>query len=150
MPCFHWLLLAAPYAAQQSAIRLGLSVAPPPFAPPPQVGEIKKRQKREQEAELARQQKQLEREKHEREMRARVRAENEQVEKEISALNPKIDAMEASWIRLRTICGAETVEDVMAYWKGERCCTTSVFPNAFDQACRMILPAMLATNGCCL
>lgn len=90
------------------------------------MGEIKKRQKRDQEAELARQQKIIEREKQERDTRAKVRSENEQVEREIAQLTPKIDAMEDSWIRLRTICGAETVEDVLTYWKG----TCSVTPAA--------------------
>ncbi len=31
---------------------------------------------------------------------------------------PQVEAMEASWNRIRTISGAETSEDVIAYWEG--------------------------------
>jgi hypothetical protein len=36
----------------------------------------------------------------------------------VAALAPKVDAMEASWNRIRTISGAETSEDVIVYWQG--------------------------------
>lgn len=33
-------------------------------------------------------------------------------------MTPKIEAMEASWNRLRAISGAETPEHVIEYWQG--------------------------------
>jgi hypothetical protein len=38
---------------------------------------------------------------------------------QVAALAPKIEAMEASWNRLRAISGAETPEQVIEYWQGE-------------------------------
>jgi hypothetical protein len=37
---------------------------------------------------------------------------------QVAALAPKVEAMEASWNRIRTISGAETAEDVITYWEG--------------------------------
>jgi hypothetical protein len=38
---------------------------------------------------------------------------------QVAALAPKIEAMEASWNRLRAISGAETPEQVIEYWQGK-------------------------------
>jgi hypothetical protein len=38
---------------------------------------------------------------------------------QVAALAPKIEAMEASWNRLRAISGAETPNEVVEYWQGE-------------------------------
>lgn len=38
---------------------------------------------------------------------------------QVAALAPKIEAMEASWNRLRAISGAETPEQVVEYWQGK-------------------------------
>lgn len=38
---------------------------------------------------------------------------------QVAALAPRVEAMEAQWNRLRAISGAETPEDVIAYWEGE-------------------------------
>ena len=38
---------------------------------------------------------------------------------QVAALAPKIEALEASWNRLRAISGGETPEQVVAYWDGE-------------------------------
>jgi hypothetical protein len=37
---------------------------------------------------------------------------------QVAALAPKIEAMEASWNRLRAISGAETPNEVVEYWQG--------------------------------
>jgi len=37
---------------------------------------------------------------------------------QVQSLAPKVEAMEASWNRIRTISGAETAEDVIMYWEG--------------------------------
>jgi len=37
---------------------------------------------------------------------------------QVASLAPKVEAMEASWNRIRTISGAETAEDVIMYWEG--------------------------------
>jgi hypothetical protein len=37
---------------------------------------------------------------------------------QVQELAPKIEAMEASWNRLRTITGADEPEEVIAYWEG--------------------------------
>ena len=46
--------------------------------------------------------------------------ERDAYELKVAALAPKVDAMEASWNRIRTISGAENSEDVIAYWEGLR------------------------------
>lgn len=37
---------------------------------------------------------------------------------QVAALAPKIEAMEASWNRLRAISGADTPDSVIEYWQG--------------------------------
>jgi hypothetical protein len=37
---------------------------------------------------------------------------------QVAALAPKIEAMEASWNRLRAISGTETPNEVVEYWQG--------------------------------
>jgi hypothetical protein len=49
---------------------------------------------------------------------ARIKVEQEAYEMQIQALAPKLEAMEASWNRLRTISGADEPEEVIAYWEG--------------------------------
>lgn len=44
----------------------------------------------------------------------------------VAALAPKVEAMEASWNRIRTISGADTPDDVIAYWEGEHPCVCAV------------------------
>lgn len=48
----------------------------------------------------------------------RIALEQEAHEMQIQELAPKIEAMEASWNRLRTITGADEPEEVIAYWEG--------------------------------
>jgi outer membrane protein assembly factor BamD (BamD/ComL family) len=48
----------------------------------------------------------------------KIALEQEAHEMQIQELAPKIDAMEASWNRLRTITGADEPEEVIAYWEG--------------------------------
>ena len=38
----------------------------------------------------------------------------------MQSLQPKVEKMEAAWARLHTITGAETPEEVIAYFEGER------------------------------
>lgn len=45
-------------------------------------------------------------------------AERDAYELKVAALAPKVEAMEASWNRIGTISGAQTSEDVIAYWEG--------------------------------
>lgn len=44
---------------------------------------------------------------------------------QVAALAPKIEAMEASWNRLRAISGAETPNEVVEYWQGRPLHNTS-------------------------
>lgn len=85
-----------------------------------EVRELKKRQQKDREKEVRRREKQLEKERAEREAGAKIRMEQEAYELQIQSLAPKIEAMEASWNRLRTISGAETPNDVIAFWEGLR------------------------------
>ena len=39
----------------------------------------------------------------------------------IQSLQPKVEKMEAAWARLHTITGAETPEEVIAYFEGAHC-----------------------------
>jgi hypothetical protein len=48
----------------------------------------------------------------------RIALEQEAHEMQIQELAPKIEAMEASWNRLRTITGADEPEEVISYWEG--------------------------------
>ena len=36
----------------------------------------------------------------------------------VQSLQPKVESMEAAWARLHTITGAETPEEVLAYFEG--------------------------------
>ncbi|GMH32341.1 hypothetical protein BSKO_00175 [Bryopsis sp. KO-2023] len=83
-----------------------------------EVRDLKKRQAKEREKDARKRKKQQEREKSEKEMQAKIQMEREAYEMQIQALAPKIEAMEASWNRLRTISGADTPTDVIAYWEG--------------------------------
>ena len=49
---------------------------------------------------------------------AKLKAEHDAYELKVAALAPRVEAMEASWNRIRTLSGAETAEDVIAYWEG--------------------------------
>lgn len=83
-----------------------------------EVRDLKKRQNKEREKEARKRKKQQEREKAEKEMQAKLQMEREAYDMQIQALAPKIEAMEASWNRLRTISGADTPADVIGYWEG--------------------------------
>lgn len=48
----------------------------------------------------------------------KIALEQEAHEMQIQELAPKIEAMEASWNRLRTITGADEPEEVIVYWEG--------------------------------
>ena len=37
----------------------------------------------------------------------------------MQSLQPKVEKMEAAWARLHTITGAETPEEVIAYFEGD-------------------------------
>lgn len=84
-----------------------------------QVRELKKRQQKEREKEVKRREKQLEKEKTERAAQAKLKMEQEAYQLQVAALAPKIEAMEASWNRLRAISGAETPNEVIEYWQGD-------------------------------
>ena len=83
-----------------------------------QVRELKKRQQQEHEKEVKRRERALEKERTEKEAAAKVKMEAEAYHMQVQALAPKIESMEAAWNRLRTISGADTPEDVIAYWEG--------------------------------
>ncbi len=87
--------------------------------PWPQVRELKKRQQKQLERERKVREKQLERERQERELQTKLKMEQDAYEARVAALAPKVEAMEASWNRIRTISGADTPEEVLAYWEGE-------------------------------
>ncbi len=83
-----------------------------------QVRELKRRQQRDREKELRRRESSIEKEKAEREASARLKMEKDAYELQVAALAPKIQAMEASWNRLRAITGADTPDGVIDYWTG--------------------------------
>lgn len=83
-----------------------------------EVRELKKRQQKQLERERRLREKQLERERQEREMQAKLKMEQDAYEMRVAALAPKVEAMEMSWNRIRTISGADTPDDVIAYWEG--------------------------------
>ncbi|GAX81127.1 hypothetical protein CEUSTIGMA_g8561.t1 [Chlamydomonas eustigma] len=83
-----------------------------------EVRDLKKRQQKAQERERKLRERQLEKERVEKEAMLKAKAERDAYELKVAALAPKVDAMEASWNRIRTISGAETSEDVIAYWQG--------------------------------
>ncbi|KXZ50885.1 hypothetical protein GPECTOR_14g134 [Gonium pectorale] len=83
-----------------------------------EVRELKKRQQKQLERERKLREKQLERERQERELQAKLKMEQDAYEQRVAALAPKVEAMEHSWNRIRTISGADTPEEVLAYWDG--------------------------------
>ncbi|KAG2493525.1 hypothetical protein HYH03_008339 [Edaphochlamys debaryana] len=83
-----------------------------------EVRELKKRQQKQLERERKMREKQLERERQERELQAKLKMEQDAYEAKVAALAPKVEAMEHSWNRIRTISGADTPEEVLAYWEG--------------------------------
>lgn len=85
-----------------------------------QVRELKKRQQKQLERERKLREKHIEKERQEKEMLAKLKMEQDAYEMKVAALAPKVEAMEASWNRIRTISGADTPDDVIAYWEGER------------------------------
>lgn len=84
-----------------------------------QVRELKKRQQKDRDKDVKRREKMVVKERAERESQAKLKMEQEAYELQVAALAPKIEAMEASWNRLRTVSGAETPEDVIDFWEGE-------------------------------
>ncbi|KAJ9514487.1 hypothetical protein QJQ45_016222 [Haematococcus lacustris] len=85
-----------------------------------QVRELKKRQQKQMERERKLREKVLEKERMEKEAASKLKAEHDAYEQKVAALAPKVEAMEASWNRIRTISGAESAEDVIQYWQGLR------------------------------
>lgn len=83
-----------------------------------EVRELKKRQQKQREREMKLREKQLEKERQEKEAELKRKMEQEAYEMRVQALAPKVEAMEASWNRIRTISGADTPEEVIAYWEG--------------------------------
>ena len=81
-----------------------------------EVVELKKRQEREKEKEERKTTKLREKEEKERRIQAEQEMQMEAYELQCAALAPKIEAMEASWNRLRSISGAQTTEDVIGYF----------------------------------
>ncbi|PNH05351.1 hypothetical protein TSOC_008393 [Tetrabaena socialis] len=82
-----------------------------------EVRELKKRQQKQLERERKMREKQLERERQERELQAKLKMEQDAYEMRVAALAPKVEAMEHSWNRIRAISGADTPEEVLAYWE---------------------------------
>ncbi|GFH16021.1 uncharacterized protein HaLaN_12365, partial [Haematococcus lacustris] len=85
-----------------------------------EVRELKKRQQKQMERERKLREKVLEKERMEKEAASKLKAEHDAYEQKVAALAPKVEAMEASWNRIRTISGAESAEDVIQYWQGLR------------------------------
>lgn len=83
-----------------------------------QVVELNKKKKKKQEHERKLREKQLEQERQEKEAALKLKAEHDAYELKVQALAPKVEAMEASWNRIRTVTGAETAEDVIVHWEG--------------------------------
>lgn len=65
----------------------------------------------------------------------------------MQSLQPKVEKMEAAWARLHTITGAETPEEVIAYFKGKfsqrilchQCCIM----RAMQTSCFCRLPVVI-------
>eukprot|EP00798_Chlamydomonas_sp_ICE-L_P014198 gene14198-20168_t len=74
--------------------------------------ELKKRQMKEQERERKIRERKFEKERQEKEASLKLKAEHDAYELKVQALAPKVEAMEASWNRIRTM------SDVIAYWEG--------------------------------
>ncbi|MEW5300191.1 MAG: hypothetical protein WDW36_003138 [Sanguina aurantia] len=83
-----------------------------------EVRELKKRQQKQLERDRKAREKQVERERVEREVAMKLRVEQDQFEERVAKLAPKVEAMEASWNRIRTISGADSPDEVIAYWQG--------------------------------
>jgi hypothetical protein len=83
-----------------------------------EVRELKKRQQKQQERERKQREKALEKERQEKEAALKTKAERDAYELKVAALAPKVEQMEASWNRVSTISGAQTSEEVIAYWEG--------------------------------
>jgi len=81
-----------------------------------EVVELRKRQEREKEKEERKAAKLREKEDRERRIQATQEMQMEAYEMQCAALAPKIEAMEASWNRLRSISGAQTTEEVIGYF----------------------------------
>lgn len=81
-----------------------------------EVLELRKRQEREKAKEERRLAKKHEKEERERRIQATQEMQMEAYELQCAALAPKIEAMEASWNRLRSISGAQTTEEVIGYF----------------------------------
>ena len=106
------LASGAPVKVVGSAGQLPSSVATT------QVRELEKRKadeatRREQQATVQTEQERVERESAARQLQDRA---NHQAR--LSVVMPELEALEAVWARLHTICGASTPEDVVAYWQG--------------------------------
>ncbi|KAF8062960.1 hypothetical protein HT031_003799 [Scenedesmus sp. PABB004] len=83
-----------------------------------EVRELKRRQQKEREREVKARERALDKEKAERAAAARLKMEQEAYQLQVAALAPKIEALEASWNRLRAISGADTPGEVVEYWQG--------------------------------
>mmetsp|Transcript_26138 Transcript_26138/g.62178 ORF Transcript_26138/g.62178 Transcript_26138/m.62178 type:complete len:855 (+) Transcript_26138:308-2872(+) len=81
-----------------------------------EVAELRRRQQREKEKEDHKRAKEREKEERERRVQAAQQMQLEAYEMQCAALAPKIEAMEASWNRLRSISGAQTTEEVINYF----------------------------------
>lgn len=81
-----------------------------------EVAELRRRQERENEKEERKMTKVREKEERERKVAATQEMQLEAYELQCAALAPKIEAMEASWNRLRSISGAQTTEEVIDYF----------------------------------
>ena len=82
------------------------------------MNELKKRQQIQQERERKLREKVAEKDKVEREAALKVKIEQDAYEQKVAQLAPKVDAMESSWNRIRTVSGAESAEEVIQYWDG--------------------------------
>ncbi|KAK9808645.1 hypothetical protein WJX72_001158 [[Myrmecia] bisecta] len=85
-----------------------------------EVRDMERRQNKEKDREERKKVKAMERERIEKERQAKAKMEEEAYDMQLQALQPKLEAMEASWYRLHTISGADTPEEVIAYWEGLR------------------------------
>lgn len=85
-----------------------------------EVHDLERRQRKEAEKEATRAARTSERERADKDRQARVAAEEQAYEAQLQALQPKLEAMEASWYRLHSISGADTPEEVISYWEGLR------------------------------
>ena len=71
----------------------------------------------------------------------------------MQSLQPKVEKMEAAWARLHTITGAETPEEVIAYFEGDHSCHVCVCQHddtrvsLFHQGCGSIATCPAAHAG---